>query len=61
MLGIQGFRLPRFSAEGSDPGFGFTRRFMGSYKWGYKSSNKGNYKYRYLTYNTPFITIYNYP
>ena len=33
-----------------------TWRFMGSYKWGYKSANKG-YKYGYLTYNS----TYNYP
>ena len=33
-----------------------TWRFMGSYKWGYKSPNMG-YKYSYPTYNP----TYNYP
>ena len=32
------------------------RRFMGSYKWGYKSPNMG-YKYSYPTYNP----TYKYP
>ena len=35
---------------------GVTWRFMGSYKWGYKSPNMG-YKYGCLTYNH----TYNYP
>ena len=33
-----------------------TWRFMGSYKWGYKSPNMG-YTYSYPTYNP----TYNYP
>ena len=33
-----------------------TWRFMGSYKWGYKSPNMG-YKYSYPTYNP----TYSYP
>ena len=33
-----------------------TWRFMGTYKWGYKSPNVG-YKYSYPTYNP----TYNYP
>ena len=37
-------------------GFGVTWRFMGSYKWSYKSPNMG-YNYRYLTYTS----TYNYP
>ena len=32
---------------------------MGSYKWGYKSSNMG-YKYSYPNYN-PFITTHEPP
>ena len=51
-LGYSGFTraLPRFRL------IGYTWRFRGSYKWGYKSPSMG-YKFSYPTCNA----TYNYP
>ena len=55
-FGVRTRGWPGFAISGSICQGVLTWRFMGSYKWGYKSPNM-SYKYTYPTYNS----TYNYP